>query len=230
MVHQQFILKSTLNRCGIIWDSYETEAEDVYMVSLKASLEGNAQGLFDRFPPGSVDGYDTFTKKLIEDWSSKPDNRFLLNQPFEVKKKENEIICEFNVRFDKLVSNAPQDLRPTDQAILILYLNAFEGWFGLNLKEKNLNDLKTAQTWAKKAEANITSMGKKKNFNAYAPSSSRSDPKPRRAKEPVVEEKPTLEEMFEMMKSLTLFAKDIAKTRENERYRNSYVLRPYWNN
>ena len=70
---------------------------------------------------------------------------------FEVKKKENETIHEFNLRFDKLVSNVLQDLRPTAQAILILYLNAFEGWFGLNLKEKNPNDLKTAQTWAKKA-------------------------------------------------------------------------------
>ena len=45
------------------------EAEDVYMVALKASLEGDARGWFDRFPPGSVDGYDTFTRKLIEDWS-----------------------------------------------------------------------------------------------------------------------------------------------------------------
>ena len=36
--------------------------------------------------------------------------------------------------------------------------------------------------------------------------------------------------MFEMMKSLTLFTKDIAKTRDNDRYRNSYIPRPYWNN
>ena len=76
-------------------------------------------------PPGSVDGYDTFTRKLIEDWSAKPENRFLLNQLFEVKKKENETIHEFNIRFEKLVSNVPQYLRPTAQAILILYLNAF---------------------------------------------------------------------------------------------------------
>ena len=122
------------------------EAEYVYMVALKASLKGDAQGWFNRLPPGSVDGYDTFTKKLIEDWSSKPDNRFLLSQLFEVKNKENKTIHKFNVIFDKLVSNVPQDLRPTEQAILILYLNAFEGWFGLNLKEKNPNDLKTTQT------------------------------------------------------------------------------------
>ena len=142
-------------------DAYGAEAEDVYMVALKASLEGDARGWFDRLPPGSVHGYDTFTKKLIEYCSSKLDNRFLLNDLFEVTKKENEKIQDFNLIFDKLVSNVPQDLRPTKQVIVILYLNAFEGWFGLNLKEKNPNDLKTAQTWAKKAEANIASMGKK---------------------------------------------------------------------
>ena len=36
--------------------------------------------------------------------------------------------------------------------------------------------------------------------------------------------------MFEMMKSLTLFTKDIEKTRENEQYRNSYGPRLHWNN
>ena len=127
-------------------DAYGAEAEDLYMIALKTSLEGDARGWFDTLPAGSIDGNDNFTKKFIEDWSSKPDNRFILNQSFEVKKKENETIHEFNVRFDKLVSNFPQDLRPIEQAILILYLNAFEGWFGLNLKEKNFNDLKTAQT------------------------------------------------------------------------------------
>ena len=36
--------------------------------------------------------------------------------------------------------------------------------------------------------------------------------------------------MFEMMKKLTLFTKDIARTREHDRNRNAYGLRPYWNN
>ena len=91
-------------------DAHRTEAKDNYMVSLKASLEGDAQGWFDRLPPISIYGYDTFTRKLIEDWSSKHDNSFLLNQLFEVKKKENETIHEFNIRFDKLVSNVSQVL------------------------------------------------------------------------------------------------------------------------
>ena len=59
----------------------------------------------------------------------------------------------------------------------------------------------------KKAEANIASMGKKTFLDAYAPLSSRIDPNPRRSKEHVTEEKPNLEVMFEIMKTLTLFTK-----------------------
>ena len=73
-------------------------------------------------------------------------------------------------------------------------------------------------------------MGKKNFLDVYASSSCRSDPKPRRAKEPVTEEKPTIEAMYEMMKNLTLFTKDIARTRDQERNINSYGPKPYWNN
>ena len=83
-----------------VWNYIEAcgaEEEDVYMRALMSALEGDARGWFDRLPTRSIDGYDTFTQKLIEGWSAKPDNRFLLNQLFEVKKKENETIHEFNI-------------------------------------------------------------------------------------------------------------------------------------
>ena len=76
----------------------------------------------------------------------------------------------------------------------------------------------------------MASMGKNNFLDVYAPSSSHSDPRPRKAKEPITEEKPTLEAMFEMMKSLTMFKKYIARTREHDRNKNAYIPRPYWNN
>ena len=59
----------------LVWnymDAYGAEDEDVYMVALRASLEGDARSWFDRLPPGSVDGYDTFPRKLTKNWSAKP--------------------------------------------------------------------------------------------------------------------------------------------------------------
>ena len=104
-----------------------------------------------------------------------------------IKKRENETVHEFNIRFDKTVGNIPEEIKPKDQAIIIHYLNAFEGWLGYHLKDKNLNDLKTTQFNAKMAEQNAASTGKQKNFDHFAPSTSRSDPKLRKHKEPVNE-------------------------------------------
>ena len=42
-------------------DAYEAEVEDIYLIALKTSLEGDAQRWFDRLPAGSTDGYDNFT-------------------------------------------------------------------------------------------------------------------------------------------------------------------------
>ena len=48
-------------------------------------------------------------------------------------------------------------------------------------------------------------MVKKNLFDAYAPPSSRSETKLKKDKEPIPDEKHTLENMYEMMKSLTFY-------------------------
>ena len=75
-----------------------------------------------------------------------------MHQLFDIKKRENVTVHEFNMRFDKTVGNITDEIRPKDQAIVIHYLNAFDGWLGFNLKDKNPNDLKIAQFNAKMDE------------------------------------------------------------------------------
>ena len=84
------------------------------MRGLFASLEGDARKWFDRLPASSIIGYDVFTEKLKHEWSVKLDGRFLLNQLFEIKKKENEFVHEFNLRFNKLVASIPNNIRPPE--------------------------------------------------------------------------------------------------------------------
>ena len=69
-------------------------------------------------------------------------------------------LSDFNLRFDKTVASVPDTIRPKDQALLIHYLNTFDGWLGYHLKEKNPTNLKIAQDNARKAKANAVSMGK----------------------------------------------------------------------
>ena len=158
-------------------EAYGAVDEDVFMIGLLHSLEGDVRKWFDRLPASYMNGYDNFVTKLNSDWSHKLDGKFLLHQPFDIKKRENETIHEFNLRFDKTVGNITDEIRPKDQAIIIHYLNAFDSWLGYNLKDKNPNDLKTAQLNAKMAEQHATSMGKQNFFDHFAPSTFGSDPK-----------------------------------------------------
>ena len=107
------------------------------MRGLLHSLEGDVQKWFDRLPASSINGYDHFVIKHSNDWSHKLDGKFLLHQLFDIKKRENEAVHEFNLRFDKTVGNIPNEIRPKYQAIINHYLNAFDGWLGFNLKDKN---------------------------------------------------------------------------------------------
>ena len=150
------------------------------------------------------------------------DGKFLLNQLFEIKKKENEIIQEFKLSFDKVVASVPNTIRPKDQALLIHYLNAFDGWLGYHLKEKNPTDLKHAQDNARKAEANVVSMGKQNLFDYYGPSSSKTESRTTKLKEPSKEPIAMLENMQEMVKNLSLITRDLERGREYDRYRNQY--------
>ena len=49
-------------------ESLGAEDEDVYMEALGESLEGNANFWLYTLAPGSITGYDMFTKLLREEW------------------------------------------------------------------------------------------------------------------------------------------------------------------
>ena len=82
------------------------------------SLEGDVQKWFDRLSASSINGYDNFVTKLNSDWSHKLDGKFLLHQLFDIKKRENETVHEFNLRFDKIVGNTQMKLDQTTKQLL----------------------------------------------------------------------------------------------------------------
>ena len=117
----------------VVWshmEAYGVEEEDVYMRGLLFLLEGEARRWFDRLVALSIGGYDSFVTILKGQWSAKLDGIFLLIQLFEIKKKENESVQEFNLRFNRTVPSVPDTIIPKYQALLIHYLNAFDGWLG----------------------------------------------------------------------------------------------------
>jgi hypothetical protein len=65
----------------------------------------------------------------------------------QIKNKENEIVEEFNARFDNFLNQIQKDLCPPPTFILLLCLNAFQGHFGFILKENMPDSLEKAKKY-----------------------------------------------------------------------------------
>jgi len=64
-------------------------------------------------------------------------------------------VVEFNEKFSNLVKNLHQDVKPPVAAILIYYIEAFEGEMRYALRDKDPQTLPTAQETAMKIEQNM---------------------------------------------------------------------------
>ena len=103
----------TINQAG--------EHEDVCMKLLASTFEGKVAAWFNNLPDNSITGYDMLETKFKSHWEHKVDDRFLLNQLYEIKRKEGELIQDFNHRFDSLIGKIDQDLKPPEKAITMHY-------------------------------------------------------------------------------------------------------------
>jgi hypothetical protein len=131
------------------------EHEDVAMKLLATSLTEDAQRWFKGFPDNHLASYEDFAKLFKSRWETKKDSGMLMTQFNQIKKKENETVSEFDTRFDKLYSQIPKDLCPSEAVVCLLYVNAFEGKFGFILRDKKPNTLEKAKEYSAEIEENI---------------------------------------------------------------------------
>jgi hypothetical protein len=71
-----------------------------------------------------------------------------------IKKHESETIFQFNTRFSNFYTLIPYRVRPNEDVSLIYYLEAFDGIFGVFLKNEDSQNLEEAQTVVIKLERN----------------------------------------------------------------------------
>jgi hypothetical protein len=131
------------------------EHEDVAMKLLATSLIEDAQRWFKAFPENHLETYEYFTKLFKRRWETKKDSGMLMTQFNQIKKKENETMSEFDTIFDKMYSQIPKDLCPSDAVVCLLYVNSFEGKFGFILRDKKPNTLALAKEYSAKIEENL---------------------------------------------------------------------------
>ena len=76
------------------------EHEDIEMKLLSTSLDEYPKNWFKGLPENHLQSYESITNLLSKIWTKKKDNEMLLMQFNQIKKKENEIVEEFDARFD----------------------------------------------------------------------------------------------------------------------------------
>lgn len=79
---------------------------------------------------------------------------------YDVKKKENEIVQEFNIRFIKILKRISFDVNSPENTITLHYMDAFDTTFSFMLKEKKPVLLKDAMDKACEMEKHVSSSSK----------------------------------------------------------------------
>jgi hypothetical protein len=129
--------------------------EDVKMTLFVYSLEGDALDWFTDFPADKFSTLEEILDEFRKRWGDQKEHRFQLNALTTIKKKENETMLEFNTKFNNLVKGMHKDIKPKDAAILIHYIEAFEGEIRYALVDKEPQDLIAAQKIAIRVEQNL---------------------------------------------------------------------------
>lgn len=132
--------------------------------------------------------------------------------------------AKFNQWFEKLLKRIPDSIKPKDPAILVHYLNAYEGTFGFMLREKNPTNLKDSQGITRKMELNVSYFRKISLLDSSRTWTSKNEPKlkgslaTQQAPDPIAA---LSAQIAELMKSKTIMKQEMENLRkDNERTQN----------
>jgi hypothetical protein len=129
--------------------------EDVKMTLFVYSLEGNVADWFEDFLTNKFGTLNSLIDEFRKRWGDQKEHHFQLGALTTSHKKENETVVEFNEKFSNLVKNLHQDVKPPAAAILIYYIEAFEGEMRYALRDKDPQTLSEAQEMAVRIEKNM---------------------------------------------------------------------------
>jgi hypothetical protein len=129
--------------------------EDVKMTLFVYSLEGDIVEWFTDFDPTKFSTLDSILDEFRKRWGDKKEHRFQLAALTISHKNENETVEEFNAKFNSLVKSLHDDIKPSDVAVLIYYMEAFEGEMRYALRDKDPQNLKATQATTIKIDKNM---------------------------------------------------------------------------
>jgi hypothetical protein len=92
------------------------DEEDVKMTLFVSSLEGDVAKWFTDFDPAKFRTLDEILKEFRKRWGDQKVHRFQLAALTSSHKKENEIVEEFNTKFNSLVKSLHADILPSNHS------------------------------------------------------------------------------------------------------------------
>jgi hypothetical protein len=129
--------------------------EDVKMTLFVFSLEGDVAEWFTDFSANKFNTLNSILDEFKKRWGDQKEHRFQLAALTTSHKKENETVLEFNTKFNSVVKSLHNDVKPSDLAILIYYIEAFEGEMRYALRDKDPQTLEAAQATTIRIEQNM---------------------------------------------------------------------------
>jgi hypothetical protein len=138
------------------------EHEDVYSRLLVQTFEGQVRAWFQSLPAGLILSYDALEDAFLRQWGERKDHLYYLTEFGYLKKKNSETAMEFIQRFNKLYNKIPVEVKPSQPAVKVTFLGAFEPDFALLLRERRGATLTRMQDGAVEIESNIMASDKLK--------------------------------------------------------------------
>jgi hypothetical protein len=119
--------------------------EYVKIILFVFSLEGDVVEWFTDFSANKFNTLNSILDEFKKRWGDPKEHRFQLVALTTSHKKENETVVEFNTKFNSMVKILHDDIKHSDIAILIYYIEAFEGEMRYALRDKDPQTLEAAQ-------------------------------------------------------------------------------------
>jgi hypothetical protein len=129
--------------------------EDVKTNLFVFSLEGDVAEWFTYFSANKFNTLNSILDEFKKRWGDQKEHRFQLVALTTSHKKENETVVEFNTKFNSVVKSLHNDVKPSDLAILIYYIEAFEGEMRYALRDKDPQTLEAVQATTIRIEQNM---------------------------------------------------------------------------
>jgi hypothetical protein len=117
-------------------DNFNVEHADVWMRLFVHSLNGEARKWFKSIPPNSIVDIDALDDTFLRHWGDNKDYLYYITKFGALKRKQGEFVLDFTKRFNKMYSNIPDEIKPTETSAKTTFANAFDVEFSLLLRER----------------------------------------------------------------------------------------------